>query len=427
MRWRNKLILSSAAITAVFTVVVVLLFVNVNTPGPNIIKPLETSFRVGDPLFMRTVGHLLGPGFTEGNSVKPLRNGDEIFPAMLNAIRAARGSVNFETYVWWNGKVAEAFAQAFAERARNGVQVRILLDWLAGRSITQENLTLLEESGAIVEFFRPLNWYDIDRANHRTHRKFLIVDGKVGFTGGVGIGDEWLGNAQDEDHWRDTHFELRGPVVAQLQAGFADHWMKVHREVLQGKEFFPELPPQGDMVAQAFNSDGTGGGETVRTLFLLSIAGAKESIRIGNPYFVPDRFVLQTLLSALRRGVEVEVLTTGPNDSMLAKSASRALWGDLLEAGAQFYRFDHTLYHTKMMVVDEQWVAIGSANFDNRSFLYNDENNVNVLDRELAADMLAQFERDKALSTHITLELWRDRPLRERLLEWWARLFESQV
>src|SRR5690606_776422 len=186
-----------------------------------------------------------------------------------------------------------------------------------------------------------------------------------------------------------------GPIVAQLQAGFADHWMEVYGEVLQGKEFFPPLAVQGDVVAQAFNSSAASGGETVRTVYLLSIAAARESITIGTPYFVPDDFVLQTLVAAVRRGVDVQILTAGPNDSLPAKSASRALWGELLEAGVRFYRFDPTLYHTKMMVVDGRWASIGSANFDNRSFLYNDENNVNLLDAAFAADLLAQFERDK--------------------------------
>ncbi|MEX0619214.1 MAG: phospholipase D-like domain-containing protein [Pseudohongiellaceae bacterium] len=414
--------------TVTLTLIATILVLNYVNFSPRINRPLDTDFSVNEPLFIRTLESLLGPGFTEGNSVTPLRNGDEIFPAMLSAIRQAEYTINFETFVYWTGSIADIFAEALAERARNGVQVRILLDAVGSSRMDEALIDLMVDAGAVVERFRTVRWYNMDRLNHRTHRKLLIADGKVGFTGGVGIGDEWLGDAQDENHWRETHFEFRGPVVAQLQAGFADHWMMARQEIIQGYEFFPKLKPEGEIMAQAFNSSAEGGAESIRTLFLVSIAAAKETVYIGTPYFVPDDFLLDTLLEARLRGVEIEVLTQGEHgDSAITQAVSTAKWGDLLKAGVRIYKFDPTLYHTKVLIVDERWVSIGSANFDNRSFLFNDENNVNILNREFAAEMLSQFEKDKARSSEVSFQEWLDRPWYERVLEWVSSTIESQV
>lgn len=428
MRKRNKVLLSVIAATFFSTVIVLLFLVNWSSGDPSVNKPLAATHSVSDPLFMRTVENVLGPPWTTGNSVRALCNGDEIFPAMLDAIRAAQKTINFETFIYWSGTIAIEFAEALAERARNGVEVRILLDGVGASTMDRDLVTLMREAGCIVEFFRPLRWYNVDHINNRSHRKLLVVDGEVAFTGGVGIGDEWLGNAEDPAHWRDSHFEFRGPVVAQMQGGFIDHWIQAWQEVPLGTGFFPPLKASGNITAQAFNSWGADGSDTVRTLFLLAIAAAQESIYIGTPYFVPDDFLLETLIDARARGVRIEVMTSGRNsDSLLAHGASRAIWGDLLKAGAEFYLFDPTLYHTKVLVVDGIFVGVGSANFDNRSFLHNDENQVNVLDAAFAADILEQFELDKKRSRRVTLEEWLDRPLKERFMEWWSMLFESQV
>jgi cardiolipin synthase len=402
--------------------------VNWTSGGPSINKSVEHTHSVSDPLFTRTLENLLGPPWLEGNMIKPLENGDEIFPAMLSAIRAAQYTINFETFIYWKGSLAIEFAQALSDRARNGVQVRVLLDGVGASTMDENLIVLMRDSGVIVEFFRPVDWYNLDQINNRSHRKILVVDGLVGFTGGAGIGDEWLGNAQDPLHWRDSHFEIRGPVVAQLQGGFADHWIQAHQEVVQGEGFFPPIAPAGNSAAQAFNSWGAGGSDTVRTLYLLAISAAVESIYIGTPYFVPDDFLLQTLLKARKRGVEIEIMTTGDvTDSRLVQGVSRVIWGDLLAAGVRFHLFDPTLYHTKVLVIDRQFVSVGSTNFDNRSFLHNDENNVNVLDPAFAEVMIRQFEEDKSRSHEVTYEEWLMRPLRERVIEWYAMLFESQV
>jgi cardiolipin synthase len=420
--------LGAVAVTLVSTIVATLFLVNWSSGGPSINKSVEHTYSVSDPLFTRTLENLLGPPWTGGNLIKPLENGDEIFPAMLDAIRAAQYTINFETFIYWTGTVGVEFAQALSERARSGVQVRVLLDGVGASTMDENLVVLMRESGVIVEFFRPVDWFNLDQINNRSHRKILVVDGLVGFTGGAGIGDEWLGDAQDALHWRDSHFEIRGPVVAQLQGGFADHWIQAHQEVVQGEGFFPPIKPAGNSFAQAFNSWGAGGSDTVRTLYLLAISAAKESIYIGTPYFVPDDFLLQTLLKARKRGVEIEILTTGDvTDSRLVQGISRIIWGDLLAAGVRFHLFDPTLYHTKVLVIDRQFVSVGSTNFDNRSFLHNDENNVNVLDPAFAEVMLRQFEEDKTRSHEVTYEEWLMRPWRERLMEWYAMLFESQV
>ncbi len=427
-RSRNKILITAILGTLVVTVITTLFLVNWSSGGPSITKPIEHITGVADPIFTRTLENLLGPPWTDGNMITPLENGDAIFPAMLNAIRSAEHSINFETFIYWRGNIAIEFAQALSERALKGVPVRVLLDGVGASTMDENLIVVMREAGVIVEFFRPLDWYNLDQINNRTHRKILVVDGKVGFTGGVGIGDEWLGNAQDELHWRDSHFEIRGPVVAQLQGGFADHWIQAHQEVIQGEPFFPSLLPAGPSSAQAFNSWGAGGSDTVRTLYLLAIAAARERISIGTPYFVPDDFLLQSLLEARKRGVDIEIMTTGDvTDSRLVQGVSRVIWGDLLAAGVRFHLFDPTLYHTKVIVVDGEFVSVGSTNFDNRSFLHNDENNVNVLDSTFAEMMLKQFEQDKKRSHEITYDEWLKRPFKERIIEWWAMLFESQV
>lgn len=427
-RRRNKILLAAIAGTFFTTLVVTLLLINLSSGGPSVNQPIEHLAAVNDPIFARTLENLLGPPWTDGNLVKPLENGDEIFPAMLAAIRSAERSINFETFIYWRGIIATEFAQALSERALQGVQVRVLLDGLGASTMDKKLVEVMRDAGVIVEIFRPLNWYNLDHLNNRTHRKILVVDGAIGFVGGVGIGDEWLGSAQDNKHWRDSHFEIRGPVVAQLQGGFVDHWVQARHEVLQGEPFFPSILPAGGMSAQAFNSGGGSGSDTVRTMYLLAISAASESIVIGTPYFVPDDFLLQTLLQARERGVDIEIMTTGENtDSRLVQGVSRIIWGDLLAAGVRFHLFDPTLYHTKVLVIDREFVSVGSTNFDNRSFLHNDENNVNVLDRAFAEEMLAQYELDKLRSHEITYAEWRKRPLRDRLMEWWAMLFESQV
>jgi cardiolipin synthase len=286
----------------------------------------------------------------------------------------------------------------------------------------------MRRAGVEIVQYRPLRWYDLDRLNKRDHRKLLIVDGAVGFTGGVGIADKWLGHAQDPDHWRDSHFKVEGPVVAQLQAAFMDNWVETRGEVLDGPGYFPPIEPKGASVAQALYSSPVDGTRTIRLMYLLAIASAERSIRIANSYFVPDSLAVAMLVAARRRGVEVEILVPGPVlDAQVVRRASRAMWGPLLQAGVRIYEYQPTMYHTKVMVVDDRWVSVGSTNFDDRSFRLNEEANLNVLDPEFGRQQAEVLAEDRSHSRRITLEEWRHRSLWERMQERVARTFRSQL
>jgi cardiolipin synthase len=347
---------------------------------------------------------------------------------MLNAIRAARHTITFETFIYWSGRIGREFADALAERSRAGVNVHVLLDWVGSNRMDKRLLEEMHNASVIVKRYHPPRWYNISRMNNRTHRKLLVVDGRVGFTGGVGIADEWLGNAQDEDHWRDTHFMLEGPAVAQMQSAFMDNWMKTEAKVHHGEQYFPKLEPAGEVLAQLFDSGPDEGSESVRLMYLFSIAAAARSIRISTAYFVPDDLSVESLVAARQRGVDVQIIVPGEHiDTHVVRRASRARWGRLLEAGVEIYEYQPTMYHTKLMVVDDVWVSVGSTNFDNRSFRLNDEANLNVFDRDLAAHQVRCFEHDKSRSKQITLIDWKNRPLREKALEHLAALLRWQL
>lgn len=295
----------------------------------------------------------LGPAIVPGNRIKSLHNGDEIFPEMLAAIRAAERSITFETYICWSGDIGRTFAEALAERARAGVRVHVLLDWVGSSKMEQALLDLMKASGVEIESYRPLHWYHIIRLNNRTHRKVLVVDGRVSFTGGVGIADQWNGHAQDPDHWRDDHFLFEGPAVAQAQAVFMDNWIKTTGTVLLGEANFPQLTAMGNVAAQMFSSSPTGGSESMHLMYLMAIASAERSINLAASYFVPDELTLRALLAALARGVAVRIIVPGKYiDADSVRMASRAQWGPLLEAGALIYEYAPTMYHCKVMIVD---------------------------------------------------------------------------
>ena len=304
----------------------------------------------------------------------------------------------------------------------------MVLDWVGSGKIDASVIQAMKEAGVEVVRYHPVRWYSLGRLNNRTHRKLLIVDGRVGFTGGVGIADNWLGNAQDAEHWRDSHFRLEGPAVAPMQAAFMDNWMETCAEVLHGAAYFPALKDAGEHAAQVFKSSADDASESVRLMYLLSIASAVRSVRIANAYFVPDSLAVATLVAARRRGASVEIVV--PNhqiDSKIVRRASRSLWGPLLEAGIEIYEYQPTMYHVKVVIVDEVWTSVGSTNFDNRSFRLNDEANLNILDAGFAAGQVEVFEQDKKLSRRITLEEWRRRPWTERATDRLAGLFRLQL
>jgi len=375
--------------------------------------------------FERSMSELLGPPILEGNRITRLENGVEIFPAMLAAIAAAEKTITFETYIYWSGEMAEVFSLALSGKARQGVAVHVLIDGFGCDCLGGKSLQRMSDAGVQVEVYHLKKF---GHANQRTHRKLLVVDGKIGFTGGVGVADQWRGDADSGDHWRDTHYRVEGPAVAQIQAAFLDNWMKTHATVLHGNAYFPKLEPAGPHRCQMFKSSPMEGSESARLMYLLSITAAEKSLLVANAYFVPDDLVTATLIRAVRRGVTVEVVLPGEHqDSTLVRHASRHRWGRLLRAGVRIYEYEPTMFHRKLMIVDETWVSVGSANFDNRSFRLNDEANLNVFDREFAAEEVAVFNQDKAKAREVTYDDWKHRPLSMKALDAAAALSRSQI
>ena len=415
-------------VAAVAAVLLVLLVVNLAAGSKKVERPLPSLYDTSAPQFARDMDGLLTPGLKPGNRVQAFQNGSRIFPAMLEAIRMASQSINFETYIYWSGAIGREFAEALAAKARAGVAVHVLIDWLGSQKIDESLIGLMQDAGVEVERYRPLRWYNLGRLNNRTHRKLLVVDGLVGFTGGVGIADQWMGDAEDATHWRDSHYRVEGPAVAQMQGAFMDNWSETRGEVLQGAEYFPELSPAGRAPAHLFHSSPGEGSASVRLMYLLAIAAAGRSIRISASYFVPDNLVTHMLVEARKRGVAVEVILPGRHiDERLVRHASRARWGPLLEAGVEIWEYQPTMFHCKVMIVDDAWVSVGSTNFDNRSFRLNDEANLNVFDAGFAAEQSKVFERDKARARRIDLDAWRRRPWRERAKDHLAALLRAQL
>jgi cardiolipin synthase len=410
------------------TLIAVLLYANLASPDQPLERPVPHAYGIRDPQFRRTMDQLLGRPIVPGNRVTALLNGDAAFPAMLEAIRSARRSVNLESYIFWSGEIATAFADALSERARAGVPVHVVVDWLGSKKIDDALVERMRKAGVTVVKYRPLRWYTLDRFNNRTHRKLLIVDGRVGFTGGIGIADLYRGHAQDEEHWRDSQVRIEGPAVAELQAAFLDNWLETGNPLLDGPAYFPALDSVGPELGQAVISSPGGGTENLRLMFMLAIASAERSILISNAYFVPNTLAVEMLVAARRRGVDVEIIVPGPvNDAKLVERASRAKWGPLLEAGVRIYEYQPTMFHTKVTVVDDYWVSVGSTNFDNRSFRLNDEANLNVLDDAFGRAQAEVFVRDRARARAVTLEEWRRRPLTERLGELVGRMVRHQL
>ena len=416
--------LVGALLAAVLTVVAL----NFVGGEKQIERRLVHLYTIDDPQFRRELGVLLGPPIIDGNSVVNLENGVQIFPAMLAAVKSARHNINFETYIYWSGEVGREFAEALAERARAGVQVHVLIDWVGSQKMDPALLETMEAAGVHVERYHPLHWYNLARMNNRTHRKLLIVDGAVGFTGGVGIADVWDGNARNPKEWRDSHYMLRGPAVAQMQAAFMDNWIKATGTVLQGKDYFPRLPTIGTASAQVFTSSPSGGGDSMLMMYLLSITAAERTIDLAASYFVPDDLTRGALLAALKRGVRVRIIVPGEHiDTEVVRKASRAQWGELLAAGAEIHEYQPTMFHCKTLIVDRLMVSVGSTNFDTRSFRLNDEANLNVYDAALAEKLSDVFEADLRRARRVTFEMWVHRPWQEKLLEHASALLSSQL
>ena len=416
------------AAVALVTAAGLLLALNFSAGEKKINQQLPRLYSASDPQFMRAMGSLLGPGIVGGNQVQELLNGDQIFPSMLQAIRSAKKTITFETYIYWSGNIGSQFADALAERALAGVKVHVLMDWAGSGKMDEALLKKIKGAGVDIRKFHKPVWCNFARLNNRTHRKLLIVDGAVGFTGGVGIAPTWEGAAHDRDHWRDSHFRIAGPVVAQMQMTFMDNWIKVSGEVLHGDSYFPKLEAAGTSPAQMFFSSPSSGSDNMALMYHMALTAAEKTVDLSMAYFVPDTLSRQILMDAVKRGVRVRLITPGPiTDTQTVRSASRQTWGPLLKAGLEIYEYQPTMYHCKVMVVDNFMVSVGSTNFDSRSFRLNDEANLNIYDVAMATRQAAIFEDDLKKSRRVTFEEWTNRPLKEKAQDWLASVLSSQL
>ena len=417
-----------ALISVALTLLSVFLVFNFMPSEKKIERQVQRLYDTDDPQFRRSMGVLLGPPIIEGNEVEALLNGEQIFPAMLQAIRAAEHTITMETYIYWSESIGQEFTAALSERARAGVKVHLMLDFIGSMKMDDAAIETMRQAGVQVQRFHKPVWWKFTKLNNRTHRKVLVVDGKVGFTGGVGIADQWRGNGQDKKHWRDTHFRVAGPVVGQMQAVFADNWTKATGAVLDGPHYFPALKAQGEHAAQMFSSSPSGGSESMLLMYLMSITAARDTIHLSSSYFVPEELTIHALVAAARRGVKVRIITPGRDiDSDVVRAASRERWGELLAAGIEIAEYQPTMFHVKALVVDSLMVSVGSTNFDNRSFSLNDEANLNVLDAAFARRQVEIFEQDWAKARRITLQQWEQRGWQEKAAGKLASLIGDQL
>ena len=424
---KNRFVMTIAS-TLVLTLVGALIAVNFTTGEKKVERNLPRLYSTQDSQFRRAMGSLLGPGIVGGNRVQELLNGEQIFPAMLAAIRSAQRTITFETYIYWSGDIGREFAEALAERSRVGVKVHVLLDWVGSAKIDASFLEQMKSAGVEIEKFHKPEWHTLARMNNRTHRKLLVIDGSTGFTGGVGIAPKWTGSGQDAEHWRDSHFRIEGPAVAQMQAVFMDNWLKVTGKVMHGESYFPALQTMGSSDAQVFSSSPSGGSESMELMYHLSITAAERTIDLSSAYFVPDELTTKALTDALRRGVKIRIITPGEIiDTETVRAASRGSWGPLLKAGAEIHEYQPSMYHCKVMIVDNLLVSVGSTNFDNRSFRLNDEANLNIFDATFAERQTRIFQDDLQRSRQVTFDAWAARPFREKMKERLALILESQL
>ena len=361
---------------------------------------------------------VIGTPFTEGNDVTVLRNGDQIFPAMLEAIRSAENTVDLMTFVYWKGDIAHEVAASMCDRARHGVRVRLLIDALGGRLIDKANVEALEESGVTVEWFRKPFVKSPFKSNHRLHRKVCIVDGKIGFTGGVGIAEEWCGDARDHSEWRDTHLRIEGPAVDGLQSAFIQDWAETDWPLYDERDEFPNQPQCGTSTIQVVRGSASLGWDDMRSAFHVLLASAARRLRIATAYFAPDDQFIEMLCDAPARGIEVDLMLPGPHaDKRVSQLTSEAHYERLTDCGVRIWNFQPSMMHAKIMTIDEEVAVVGSSNFNRRSLDHDEEVVVVALDRDLTATLDAHFEDDLTRSELIDLSRWRNRSPAQRALE----------
>jgi cardiolipin synthase len=384
---------------------------------------LRSDAAAGEARYAEYLSGLLGVPLTHGNRLTVHTNGDQLYPAMLAAIRGATRRISFETYIYEAGQMADAFTRAFAEAAGRGVRVNLVIDAVGGSGLEEAQVKALEAAGCHIVRFNSPRWYSLEEVNYRTHRKILVIDGAIAFTGGAGVADHWMGDAQDAHHWRDTMIEIAGPAARPIEAGFYENFTEAAPETV------PELDDSTTPAGAAggtfvVRSSPSGGANEMKRLYLMALAGARHSVDITTPYFIPDESSLWSMADAVGRGVTIRLLVEGEiTDAMPVKHASRRFYDRLLELGIGIYEYQPTMMHAKTLVVDGAWSMFGSANFDNRSLELNDELNVAVADRGFAARLLEDFENDVRASRRLTLESWRARSWTLKVREHFWALF----
>jgi cardiolipin synthase A/B len=396
---------------------------------------MGADLEVDSPDFVRAAEALTGAPISEGNHAELFINGDQIFPAIIETIRSAQHTVNLETYVYWRGDITSDVAGAVCERAKAGVRCNVILDALGSALMDRTQIREMEEAGVNVVRFRPVKPYTLRRLANRSHRRVLVVDGKVGMTGGVGIAEEWTGDAEDPDHWRDTHVRVRGPIVRGLQGAFAEHWLEATGEVLGGEKYLPHLDDvdrdeegRSSGRMQVVRSKSNVGDTNVEALYYLAIASASRSLDLTAAYFVPRPAFTDALAKAAKRGVDVRILVPGPHiDKGFVRVAGRDAYSELLDAGARIFEFQPTMLHAKSLVVDGAWSSVGTVNFDNRSFQLHDEITLCVWDSEFAGELTKAFERDLSRSDEIEPGRWAKRGARRRAAEATMRIARREL
>ncbi|WAX77438.1 phospholipase D-like domain-containing protein [Streptomyces sp. KMM 9044] len=380
---------------------------------------LDTAARDARSLRLRRrLERLIGIAATEGNALVPLRNGDEIFGAMLDAIRGAEHTVDMMTFVYWRGDIAHKFAEALAERARAGVRVRLMLDGFGSRPIEKDQLDLMDEAGVHVAWFRQPLALSPFKQNHRCHRKVLVVDEATAFTGGVGIAEEWCGDARNENEWRDTHVQVRGPAVDGLAAAFAQNWAECHDDLFDDRDRFVSTAPEGDAVVQVVRGSASFGWQDMQTLIRVVLESAEERVRLTTAYFAPDAYFTELLCAAARRGVEVEILLPGPHtDKRVCQLAGQRYYEDLTACGVKIYQYQPTMMHAKVVTVDRIASLVGSTNFNRRSLSHDEEVMLAVMDSEFTAALDGHFDEDREKSVLIERGRWKRRDLLQRARE----------
>ena len=388
---------------------------------------------LGEALFFPTLEAHTDAPIVSGNRIELLLNGDETFPIMLRDVRRATSTINFAQYVYEDGSIARDLAAAFAERCRAGVKVNILLDSRGANDVPRAIIATMKDAGCRVEYFRRIEVegilfpWKLLHYNYRSHRRILVIDGRIGFTGGYGIDEAWTGDGRTPKHWRDTNARIEGPVVKSLQGAFAESWLETTGIAIGGEEYFPVLEARGNVLAQVIRSSPAGGSFQNYLLFLLSINSAKKSILITNPYFIPDDVMTDALIRAAGRGVRVDILLQGEADSQFTYTTSRSHYGPLLLGGVHIFEYKAALLHAKTMVVDGVWATIGTTNVDNRSFALNQEINLTVYDRAIGRRMEEIFSDDLKYAAAVDYKEWKSRSLFQRMIEWFVFPLKDQL